>query len=216
MALRVAKKLTYYGGFTLLELMLAGALGIVISGVMVQALLGDGQNSQRFVRLHAEKANQRRTLELVRSDVESALAVSANPGSEVSACGWGARRPVLFLLLPDGRSISYSLGSPPSSIWRGQVLMRCGPAFDQFGQFSGSTNAQNRVVIDGLARPEKPWSGCDSILPSAVEVNSSFQSGLAVCLDTTTQQLALRMFQSVPIGNGRMQNISSTVMAMAG
>jgi len=45
--------------------------------------------------------------------------------------------------------ITYSLGLPPSSIWRGRVLMRCGPAFGLDGEPSRGAS-QNRVVIDAL------------------------------------------------------------------
>jgi hypothetical protein len=46
--------------------------------------------------------------------------------------------------------ITYSLGKPAEPIWRGQVLMRCGPAYGLHGEL-GSGAAQNRVVLDALA-----------------------------------------------------------------
>ncbi|MCP9774057.1 prepilin-type N-terminal cleavage/methylation domain-containing protein [Cyanobium sp. WAJ14-Wanaka] len=216
MPIRSSKSFKRSQGFSLLELMLAGSIGLLLSGAMLQALLGDGQNSQRFVRLHAERANQRRVLELVRSDVERALVVSATPAAEISACGWAGRQPVLHLLLADGRSISYSVGVAPSAIWRQQVLMRCGPAFDLYGQLSASSNSQNRVVIDGLARPQKSWTGCAELLPAGVEIQSSFASGFAACLNPGGQQVAMRLFKSFGLGNGRFQNISSVTTASPG
>ena len=44
----------------------------------------------------------------------------------------------------------YSLGAAPSPIWRGTVLMRCGPAFDLKGQPSATGQPQNRVVLDAV------------------------------------------------------------------
>ncbi|WP_254959321.1 MULTISPECIES: FitA-like ribbon-helix-helix domain-containing protein [unclassified Cyanobium] len=61
---------------------------------------------------------------------------------------WGV---VLQLTTPEG-PISYTVGSAPSAIWRGRVLMRCGPAFGLHGEPSGGP-AQNRVLLDGLADP---------------------------------------------------------------
>jgi hypothetical protein len=46
--------------------------------------------------------------------------------------------------------ITYSLGNPAEPIWRGRVLMRCGPAYGLHGEL-GSGAAQNRVVLDALA-----------------------------------------------------------------
>ena len=48
----------------------------------------------------------------------------------------------------------YSLGAAPSAIWRGAVLMRCGPAFDLHGGIRGGSRYQNRVVLDGVDRFE--------------------------------------------------------------
>jgi len=57
------------GGFSLVELLLALGLGLVLSGVMLQSLLADGQTSLRLSRLVREKDNQRRTLALVQLDL---------------------------------------------------------------------------------------------------------------------------------------------------
>jgi hypothetical protein len=46
--------------------------------------------------------------------------------------------------------VLYSLGTPPSGIWRGQVLMRCGPAFDLQGRSRASSSYQHRVVLDAV------------------------------------------------------------------
>jgi len=68
-----------------------------------------------------------------------------------AACGLGGRDPVLQLQTPAG-PITYTVGSPPSAIWRRRVLMRCGPAFGLDGEPSAGA-AQNRVLLDGLALP---------------------------------------------------------------
>ena len=193
-AVRFSKK-RVDAGFSLVELLVSAALGLGLCGLMLQGLLSDGTQSQRLGRLYRERANQRRTLELVRSDVERALAVSAQPELEASACGWAGRKPVLHLNLDGGRSISYSVGAAPSGIWRGQVLMRCGPAFDLFGQLSTTGNSQNRVVMDGLAKPDRGWTGCQTLVPAGVDLNGSGREGFAACFDPTRQLVALRLYQ---------------------
>ena len=193
-AVRFSKK-RVDAGFSLVELLVSAALGLGLCGLMLQALLSDGTQSQRLGRLYRERANQRRTLELVRSDVERALAVSAQPEMEASACGWAGRKPVLHLNLDGGRSISYSVGAAPSGIWRGQVLMRCGPAFDLSGQLSTTGNSQNRVVMDGLAKPDRGWTGCQTLVPAGVDLNGSGREGFAACFDPTRQLVAMRLYQ---------------------
>ena len=47
----------------------------------------------------------------------------------VSACNLAGRQLWLQILGADGSITTYSLGSPPSAIWRGPVLMRCGQAY---------------------------------------------------------------------------------------
>jgi hypothetical protein len=48
------------GGFTLVELLLALAAGMVVSGLLLQALLGEERISQRLGRHWREKGNQQR------------------------------------------------------------------------------------------------------------------------------------------------------------
>jgi hypothetical protein len=135
------------GGFSLIELLLALVLGLLLCGVVVQALAADGQGLQRLVRRQRVALLQRRLIELLRSELLRAEGVTlgAAPGA---ACAMGGRTPVLQLQLPTG-PITYSLGSPPSAIWRPLVLMRCGPAYGLDGQPSSGA-AQNRVVLDQL------------------------------------------------------------------
>ena len=209
-------------GFSLVELLVSASLGVALCGVMLQGLLSDGSHGQRLSRLYRERTNQRRALELVRSEVERAVAVSAHPQLEASACGWAGRKPVLHLKLDGGRSISYSVGAAPSGIWRGQVLMRCGPAFDLDGQLSTSGNVQNRVVIDGLARPDGVWNGCQMLVPGGEDLNGSGREGFAACFDPTRQLVAMRLYQVFPSGQAsgpgaaRGQRISAEATAAPG
>jgi len=136
-------------GFSLLELLLAMALGLSLFGVVLQALIHDGQNGMRFARVLREKALQRRTLDLVKTDLRWAEAIALDPSAWTSACPLSGRAAVLHLETPAG-AITYSVGQAPSSIWRGQVLMRCGPAYGLQGELSASGAVINRVVIDGL------------------------------------------------------------------
>jgi hypothetical protein len=167
------------GGFSLVELMLSLSLGFALSGVMLQGLMAEGQNSVRFSRLLRERAAQRRTLELVKSDLVRATAVSATPEREQHACGLSGRTPVLHVTTAAG-PITYSVGTAPSSIWRGRVLMRCGPAFALDGELSQGAIPLNRVVIDGLADQPSAWQFCS--LQAGTDLAGSAKQGFSVCL----------------------------------
>jgi len=135
-------------GFSLVELLLALAIGCGLSGVLLQALLAEGASSQRFGRLLRERAVAQRTLELVRGDLLQAKG-QVDPAVLPPACNLAGRSVVLHLATSAG-PITYSLGKPAEPIWRGRVLMRCGPAYGLYGELSSGA-AQNRVVLDALA-----------------------------------------------------------------
>ncbi|MFM7237560.1 MAG: prepilin-type N-terminal cleavage/methylation domain-containing protein [Cyanobium sp.] len=135
-------------GFTLAELLVALALALVVTGVVVQGLITAGRSGERLALLLRERAVQRRTLAMLREEL--AAAQRWRPATGLGAtCSLGGRAPVLQLEV-EGRWITYSLGAAPSPIWRGQVLMRCGPAYGLGGELSSGA-AQNRVLLDGLA-----------------------------------------------------------------
>lgn len=134
--------------FSLPELLVALALGLVLAALLMQGLIRVGRGGERLALALRERMVARRTLALLRSEVQSAQRWQAGAGA-TAACGLGGRTPVLHLEV-EGHTITYSVGSPPSPIWRGQVLMRCGPAYGLWGDLSGGAS-QNRVVLDGLA-----------------------------------------------------------------
>jgi len=117
----------------LLELLLALSLGLVLSAVALQSLLADGQRSQRLGQQFRQRSEQRRLLALIESDALAATALSADPDPQRSHCSLAGREPVLQLTTTAG-VITYSRGASPSSIWRGEVVMRCGPAYGMDGR----------------------------------------------------------------------------------
>ena len=203
-------------GFSLLELMLALSLGLVLSGVMLQGLIDEGQNGQRLARLLRERAVQRRTLALVKGDLAQATAVSPSPDLEAHGCGLAGRLPVLHLSTPAG-AVTYTVGAAPSAIWRGRVLMRCGPAYGLDGRLSVGGAPQNRVVIDGLAEVPPRWLRCGDMLSTdgaaLVELAGSAAQPFSACLDAQSRLVALRLVQQFAASPGRMpQRITSTTL----
>lgn len=185
-------------GFSLVELMLSLSLGMALSGVMLQGLMAEGRNGARFTQLLRERAAQRRTLELVKGDLARATAVSEEPELESHACGLAGRTAVLHLSSPAG-PVTYSVGKAPSSIWRGRVLMRCGPAFGLDGLPSTGSQPLNRVVIDGLPVHAQSWEGCAALLGAqgtgAVDLGGSGREPFSACLAPASGLVGVRLLQ---------------------
>ena len=149
-------------GFSLLELLLACSLGLAVFGIAATALLLEQRLGSRMGGLLRQRQLLLRAHQLIAADVERGIALAPEL---VSTCNLAGRQPWLQILGVDGSITTYSLGSPPSAIWRGQVLMRCGPAYGLDGQVKVGTRSQNRVVLDGLAPSSRAWTGCS--LPKA-------------------------------------------------
>lgn len=136
-------------GFSLVELLVALAVALTMAAAVIQGLAGASRGGERLMLLLRERQVARRSLALLRSEMAVAKSWQAGPAAGVGAeCALGGRSPVLSMET-EGRQITYSVGTPPSQIWRGLVLMRCGPAYGLAGEISGGAS-QNRVVMDGL------------------------------------------------------------------
>ncbi|AFY28575.1 hypothetical protein [Cyanobium gracile] len=175
-------------GFSLAELLVALSLGLLLWGVVLQALVAEGRQVERLVRQVRERGQQRRVLALLRGDLQRATRVDLALGTG-AACGLGGRDPVLQLQTPAG-PITYTVGSPPSAIWRRRVLMRCGPAFGLDGEPSTGA-AQNRVLLDGLALPGLEASrDLDGLLHLQLRQEFEPSGGGSQRIETETRVLA--------------------------
>ena len=141
-------------GFTLVELMLAALMGCLLCGVALQLFFAETRQGGWLAESLQLKQWQWRTLELVKGDLERASSWQVDPAPSGSwPCALAGRRPQLAITPRDGSNpVVYSLGPAPSPIWRGAVLMRCGPAFDLQGRIRAGSRYQNRVVLDAVER----------------------------------------------------------------
>ena len=141
-------------GFTLVELMLAALLGCLLCGVAFQLLFAETRQGGALAESLQLKQWQRRTLQLLKGDLERASSWQIDPDASADwPCTLANRQPKLAITPADGSDpVVYSFGSAPSAIWRGDVLMRCGPAFDLQGGVRSGSRYQNRVVLDGVDR----------------------------------------------------------------
>ena len=139
-------------GFSLVELLLVAALGVGLCGVAFQLLLGEARQGGALAQRLILRRLQRRTLQLIKGDLAQAKTWQLQPDPQPDWPCSMAHRDVLIAIHPAHGSapVLYSLGTAPSGIWRGQVLMRCGPAFDLQGRSRASSSYQNRVVLDAI------------------------------------------------------------------
>ena len=144
-------------GFSLLELLLVCSLGLVVFGVAATALFSEQMLGSRMGGLLRQRQLLLRANQLIAADVERGIALAPEL---MSACNLAGRQPWLQIVGADGSITTYSLGSPPSAIWSGQVLMRCGPAYGLDGQIKAGGKPQNRVLLDGLVPSARAWAGC--------------------------------------------------------
>ena len=141
-------------GFTLVELMLAALVGCLLCGLAFQILFAETCQGGALAESLQLRQWQRRTLELLQGDLERASSWQVDPDPSADwPCALADRQPKLAITPRYGSDpVVYSLGSAPSAIWRGDVLMRCGPAFDLQGGIRSGSRYQNRVVLDGVDR----------------------------------------------------------------
>ena len=180
-------------GFTLVELLLAAALGTLVCGGLLQLLLGDLRLSAAMAQKLQARRQQQQVLTLIRAERDLGYGVIANPEPSQSwSCALAGRRAVLAIALspadPNARhqAIVYSVGAAPSPIWRGQVLMRCGPAYGLDGRMDPDSRAQNRVVLDALP--------------------SGDQQGLRATADAQLPVIDLQLEQELLEGSGQRTN----------
>ena len=187
-------------GFTLLELLLALSLGTLLFVLMLLLIGADLQLGRAMAMRLSESSRQRRSLELIRAELGSAHSWMVDPPvSNRWPCRMAGRRPVLAIathaddVQARGEdAIVYSVGSAPAAIWRGQVLMRCGPAYSIDGVPNLRGAFQNRVLLDALpndtdsgftARPHPQWPvlqlEIEQRLPSSSGEPRSLRSRLA-------------------------------------
>ena len=187
-------------GFTLLELMLSLSLGALLFALMLRLIGADLQLGRAMALRLSESSRQRRSLELIREELGSAHGWMVDPPvSNRWPCRMNGRRPVLAIATQQAdaqaradRAIVYSVGSAPDAIWRGEVLMRCGPAYSLDGVPNLQGAFQNRVLLDALpngigsgftARPHPQWPvlqlEIEQRLPSSSGEPRSLRSRLA-------------------------------------
>lgn len=143
-------------GFTVVELLVTLLLGSLVSAAVLQLLVGDLRQVGRLGRWLREQQASERALGLMREELQRAewVALSAGAAPLPTGCSLAGRRFILQMAARTATGelaqVVYTFGVAPSSIWRGAVLMRCGPAYSLDGSWSEGS-AVPRVLIDAVS-----------------------------------------------------------------
>ena len=106
-------------GFTLVELLVAAAASLILSGVALMGLVTFQQMSQQMDERLVQEAELRRALHLIATDIQEGkrILAGAPPRSGYSALFQSIR--------PDGSAVSYYSAERGTRVWAGpQILYR--------------------------------------------------------------------------------------------
>jgi type II secretory pathway pseudopilin PulG len=138
-------------GFTLVELLLIGAVMAGLAGAGVAALLRHQQTNS--AEQLGDTAELRRARQLILQEIALAERLSSGAAEAPPACS-DLENPLVLVGPDDSWRIVYGLARQgPEAGWRGPAqLLRCGPAYSETGPVSPTTEPLLRsVVIDRLA-----------------------------------------------------------------
>lgn len=177
--------------FTLVELLLALIIGFSLVGVIAEALLLESGSARQLGRFFRERLVAQRALELIRSEILQSQQIRfALSATEHPDCGLSGRQVVLHMKVAEGK-ITYSLDAKPAAIWRGVVLMRCGPTYGLDGTLRTGSN-ESRVLLDGLRAGGFRAMSAGELL--SIQIVRSFGS-----LDTHSMPDEMKQDLSVPM-----------------
>ena len=138
-------------GFTLIELLMAAALGVITTLMAGQVMVSQIESTQRIhrrdrVRSDWANANRFITTEINRSQ----YAVDEISNEEAENCGIEPEQARLALHFTKEQNLQPSIYyiSTDDPAWEGILLKRCGPSFDQSGNYR--RELENGIIINGL------------------------------------------------------------------
>ena len=146
-------------GFTLIELLMAAALGVITTLMAGQVMVSQIESSQRIhrrdrVRSDWANANRFITTEINRSQ----YAVDGISNEEAENCGIEPEQARLALHFTKEQNLKPSIYyiSTDDPAWEGILLKRCGPSFDQSGNYR--RELENGIIINGLNDAERGYT----------------------------------------------------------
>ena len=146
-------------GFTLIELLMAAALGVITTLMAGQVMVSQIESTQRIhrrdrVRSDWANANRFITTEINRSQ----YAVDGISNEEAENCGIEPEQARLALHFTKEQNLKPSIYyiSMDDPAWEGILLKRCGPSFDQSGNYR--RELENGIIINGLKDAERGYT----------------------------------------------------------
>jgi len=141
-------------GFTLIELLIGAAIGLITVSVAGQVLVDQLESTERIEALQRQREDWRRTTSFIKSEINLADYIEDSySGTAATLCGQSPSSMEIKMVVnfPDTRNLNpaiYHVVATENG-WLNNVLKRCGPALDQNGIYTSST--EDNIIIDGLA-----------------------------------------------------------------
>lgn len=159
-------------GFTLVELLISSAMGVVIIGAAGYGLMSILRNSSSATAQIQQRNDLNRALEFISDEMKRAVTIEVDPsdnltGVDIPSNG-SADDAVLALNIPGipgnnaDTPVVYFLSSPADDdIWQGpKVIYRYGPPLDADGNFTNG-NWGLEPLVDGMSE-EDAATNCDN------------------------------------------------------
>ena len=142
-------------GFSLVELLLASALGVIVIGGLGATLL---LSEIRLQRNFEDNKNLKDSVDRVSALMQREISFASNielPGSQT--CGGNSISSPIVIIGPRNLwSITYGVPSTnPVPGWRATTLVRCGPPYNQDGSLNLSSTVTSVVIQD--LQTSNPW-----------------------------------------------------------
>tara|TARA_B100001057_G_scaffold492148_1_gene583928 strand:+ start:104 stop:964 length:861 start_codon:yes stop_codon:yes gene_type:complete len=144
---------TSSAGFTLVELLVGAAIGLLTVAVAGQVLVDQLKSTERIEDLQRQREDWMRTTSFIESEINLAEKIEIpDPGTNTVACGktLSNRDIKMIIYFASIRNLDPAIYYVlPSEIgWRDNLLRRCGPKVDREGIYTSS--AIDNIIIDGM------------------------------------------------------------------
>ena len=140
-------------GFTLVELLVGAAIGLITVAVAGQVLVDQLKSTERIEDLQRQREDWMRTTSYIESEINLAEKIEANyTGMNTLACGQTVStldvKMVIYFASYRNLDPAIYYVKPSENGWRDNLLRRCGPQVDREGVYTNTTT--DSIIIDGM------------------------------------------------------------------
>ena len=138
-------------GFTLIELMVAAAIGLITVMAAGQAMVSQIESSQKISRRERLRGDWVAANQFINSEINQSIKVSTEAGDElIEECGIESTQIKMVIQFGRNQQIKPAIyyTSEDEDGWNGILLKRCGPAINSTGNYIDALS--NEIIVDDL------------------------------------------------------------------